>query len=145
MAKRRDPYGNYNFMVELDGLTRAGFKECAGLESSVDSFDYREGTDPGNIARKLPGQRKASNITLKRGLTDDRALWDWHNKAASGNLERHTISIILRDETGEEKMRWNIKNAWPTKWSGPNLDAGGSEAAIESLELVHEGIEVQKW
>ena len=51
MAKRRDPYGNYNFMVELDGLTRAGFKECAGLESSVDSFDYREGTDPGNIAR----------------------------------------------------------------------------------------------
>lgn len=145
MAKRRDPYGNYNFMVELDGLTTAGFKECSGLESSVDSFDYREGTDPGNIARKLAGQRKASNITLKRGLADDRALWDWHNKVVAGNLERHTISIILRDETGTEKMRWNVKNAWPTKWTGPNFDAGGSEASIETLELVHEGIEVQKW
>jgi len=145
MAKRRDPFGNYNFMVELDGLTRAGFKEASGLESSVDSHDYREGTDPGNIARKLPGQRKASSISLKRGLTDDRALWDWHNQAASGNLVRHTISIVLRDETGAEKIRWNIKNAWPTKWTGPTLDAGSSESAIESLELVHEGIEVQKW
>lgn len=145
MAKRRDPFGNYNFMVELDGLTTAGFKECAGIESSVDSFDYREGTDPGNIARKLPGQRKASAITLKRGMTDSRALWDWHQKAVSGNLERHSISIILRDETGAEQIRWNVKNAWPTKWTGPNLDAGASEAAIETLELVHEGIEVHKW
>lgn len=145
MAQRKDPFGNYNFMVELDGLTRAGFKECSGLESSVDSHDYREGTDTGNIARKLPGQRKASSVTLKRGVTDDRALWDWHNSAANGDVQRHTISIILRDEAGNERIRWNVKNAWPTKWSGPTLDAGSSDSAIESLELVHEGIEVQKW
>jgi len=143
--KRKDPFGGFNFMVELDSLTRAGFKECAGLDSTVQVSDYREGTDPGNISRKLPGQRQASNITLRRGITNDRALWDWHNKAASGNVERHTISIILRDETGREQIRWNIKNAWPTSWNGPSLDAGGSDVAIESIELVHEGIEVQKW
>lgn len=145
MATRKDPFGNYNFMVELDGLTRAGFKEVSGLESTVDAGDYREGTDPGLIARKISGQRKASTISLKRGVTDDRALWDWHNAAASGNLTRHTISIILRDDTGAEKIRWNVKNAWPSKWSGPSLDAGSSDVAIESIELVHEGIEVQKW
>jgi phage tail-like protein len=145
MAIRKDPFGNYNFMVELDGLTRAGFKECSGLESSVDAGDYREGTDPGLIARKIPGQRKTTNITLKRGVTDDRALWDWHLTAVNGDVQRHTISIILRDDVGNEKIRWNVKNCWPTKWSGPTLDAGSSDVAIETLELVHEGIEVQKW
>jgi phage tail-like protein len=100
MAKRRDPYGNYNFMIELNGLTRTDFKDCSGIESSIDSFDYRESTDPGNITHKLPAQRKASTITLKRGLADDRALWDWHHKAASGNVERHTISIMLWHSIG---------------------------------------------
>lgn len=142
---RRDPYGGYNFMVELDGLTRAGFKECSGIESSVDVIDYREGTDPRNIGRKLPGRRQPSAITLRRGVTDERTLWDWHNKAASGNIDRRSISIILCDETGAEKIRWNVTAAWPSKWTGPTLDAGASDVAIEALELVHEGIEVATW
>ncbi|MCA9659969.1 MAG: phage tail protein [Myxococcales bacterium] len=145
MADRRDPYTGFNFMVELDGLTRAGFKEASGIETSVQVFDYREGTDVGNIARKLPGQNQASTITLRRGISDDRALYDWHRKAATGSVDRRTISIVLRDETGAEKIRWNIKNAWPSKWTGPSLDAGSNDVAIEALELVHEGLEVQKW
>ena len=78
-------------------------------------------------------------------LTDDRALWDWHAKAMAGNVERHTISIILRDVAGAEQIRWTIKNAWPTKWTGPTLDASANDVSIEALELAHEGLEVQKW
>ena len=142
---RTDPYGGYNFAVELDGLTRAGFKTCAGLDSSSTASKYREGTDATLWQRQLPGLATGTNITLARGITTDRALWDWRNEVATGKLTRRTISIILYDNERNEKVRWNILNAWPTKWSGPSFDATSDAIGIETLELAHEGIEVQKW
>ncbi|WP_224245088.1 phage tail protein [Hyalangium gracile] len=143
--ERKDPFGSYNFAVELDGITRMGFKECAGLDSSTGVGKYREGTDPTLAHRQIPGLLSFSTITLKRGVTDDRALWDWREGVMKGTPVRRTISIILRDDTGAEMIRWNVRNAWPSKWSGPGLDAVADEFAIETLELTHEGIEVQKW
>jgi phage tail-like protein len=122
-----------------------GFKGCTGLDTSTTATKYREGTDPTLQQRQLPGLLSNSAITLTRGLTDDRALWDWRNDIAQGKGTRHDISIILRNDLGEEKIRWNVKNAFPTKWSGPALDATSDAVAIETLELTHEGIEVQKW
>jgi phage tail-like protein len=137
---RIDPYRSFNFRVEIDGITRAGFRECSGLDSSTDAVDYREGGD-GLTVRKLPGLVKHSNITLKRGLTDDKDLYDWRQKAATGEVERREGSIVLLNDAGEEKMRWNFKQAWPSKWTGPSFNATGNEIAIETLELVHEGLE----
>jgi phage tail-like protein len=142
---RKDPYFGYNFAVELDGITRMGFKGATGLDSSTTATKYREGTDPTLAQRQLPGLLSYSAITLTRGITDDRALWDWRNDIAKGKGTRHDISIILRDDLGEEKVRWNIKNAFPSKWSGPAFDATSDAVAIETLELTHEGVEVQKW
>ena len=142
---RKDPFGGYNFAVELDGITRMGFKQCSGLDSSSAATKYREGTDPTLGSRQLPGMLSFSHISLQRGITDDRALWNWRNDVASGKLTRHTISIILRDDAGNEKIRWNVKNCWPLKWAGPTFDATSDAVAIETLELAHEGIEVQKW
>jgi phage tail-like protein len=142
---RKDPYFGYNFAVELDGITRMGFKGCAGLDSSTTSTKYREGTDTSLAQRELPSLLNHSAITLTRGITDDRALWDWRNDIAQGKGTRHDISIILRSDVGEEKIRWNLKNAFPTKWSGPGFDATGDAVAIETLELTHEGVDVQKW
>jgi phage tail-like protein len=142
---RTDPFNGYNFAVELEGITRMGFKTCSGLDSTTSSSKYREGTDASLGQRELPGLLQHSNITLTRGITNDRALWDWRASVVKGETVRRTISIILRDNKGDEQMRWNIKNAWPTKWSGPSFDATSDAVAIESFELAHEGIEVQKW
>jgi len=142
---RKDPYQTYNFAVEIDGLTRAGFKTCAGLDSTTTATKYREGTDASLASRQLPGLLSFSNVTLGRGITDDRGLWEWRQSVAKGSLQRKNMSIVLRDDQGNEKIRWNIRNCWPTKWSGPSFDAGAESIAIETLEIAHEGIEVQKW
>jgi len=141
VGDRRDPYRGYNFLVEIDGIARAGFRECSGLDSTQDPIEYREGNE-GLTARKLPGLNKYSNISLKWGITDDAELWDWRQQVMDGNIAgaRRNGSIVLMDDTGEEKVRWNFREGWPTKWTGPSLNATGSDIGIETLDIVHEGL-----
>ncbi len=136
-GSRTDPYRGFNFMVELDGITQAGFQEVSGLDASTDSVDYREGTDPLHV-RKLPGLNKFTAITLKRGITDSDELWQWRQTVMDGKAERKNGSIILLDDTGAEKIRWNFANAWPTKWTGPSFNSTSTAVAIETLEITHE-------
>ena len=138
-GSRTDPYGGYNFLVEIDGITQAGFQEVSGLDASTDATDYREGTDPTHT-RKLPGLNKFTAITLKRGITDSDELWKWRATVIDGNVQRRNGSIILMDQTGQEKLRWNFFNAWPSKWTGPSLNATSSAVAVETLEITHEEI-----
>ena len=139
-GSRVDPYRGYNFLMEIDGITRAAFSEVSGLDASQDPIEYREGNEPLR-SRKLPGLNKYSNITLKWGITDDASLWDWRKKAIDGKVERKNGSIVLLNDAGDEKIRWNFHDAWPTKWTGPSLKATGNEVAIETLEIAHEGVE----
>ena len=139
-AKRNDPYGGYNFLVEMDGITQAGFQEVSGLDSSTDSVDYREGNDPNHV-RKLPGLNKFSPITLKRGITDSDELWKWRSTVVNGKIARKNGSIILLDDRGQEKLRWNFFNAWPSKWTGPSLNATSTAVAVETLEITIESVE----
>jgi len=140
-GERVDPYRQYNFLVEFDGITRAGFKECSGLESSQEVVGYREGVDSLAI-KQLPGLVSFSNIVLKRGITNDKELWAWRKMAQDGTVVRKTGSIVLQDQKGEEKVRWNVVQAWPVKWTGPQFDATANGVAIETLEITHEGIEI---
>lgn len=139
MADRTDPYRVYKYKVEIDGITRGGFREASGLDSSQDPIEYREGIDPLH-AKKLPGLNKSSNITLKWGITDDAQLWEWRKKSIDGKVERKNGSVVLYNDAGEEKIRWNFMEAWPTKWTGPSFNATGNEVAIETLEIAHEGL-----
>lgn len=134
---RVDPYRGYNFLVEIDGITQAGFQEAGGLDVSIDSVDYREGGDPMHV-RKLSGMSKYANITLKRGITDSDELWKWITTAVDGKTQRKNGSIILLDASGVEQLRWNFFNAWPSKWTGPALNATSTAVAIESLEIIPE-------
>jgi len=136
---RKDPYRSYNFLVEIDGITRAGFRECSGLDSAQDPIEYREGNDSLTM-RKMPGLVKFSNVVLKWGISDDADLYQWCQKAVKGAVERKNGSIVLLDDTGAEKVRWNFREAWPAKWTGPSFNATGHEVAIETLEIAHEGI-----
>ena len=118
-----DPYRAYNFLVEIDGITEAGFQECSGLDSSTDTVDYRVGSDPNHV-RKLTGLNKFSPITLKRGITDSDALWNWRQKVVDGrsdNETRKNISIVLLNEARQEKWRWNLRRAWPSKYTAPTF------------------------
>lgn len=136
---RSDPYKAYNFLVEIDGLTAAGFMDCSGLDSSQDVISYREGNE-GPTARKLAGLNQYSAITLSRGLTDNSELWDWRQKAMEGEVERKSGSIVQLNETGEEMLRWNFREGWPSRWTGPSYNATSQDVAVEQLEITHEGI-----
>jgi phage tail-like protein len=136
---RVDPYRGFNFLVEIDGITQAGFQEVSGLDASTDAVDYREGSDPNHV-RKLTGMNKYSAITLKRGVTDSDELWRWRKAVIDGRTERKNGSIILLDESGVEKIRWNFANAWPSKWTGPSFNATSTAVAVETLEITHEEV-----
>jgi phage tail-like protein len=138
-GKRVDPYRGFNFLVEIDGITQAGFQEVTGLDTCTDAVDYREGTDPNHV-RKLTGLNKYTAITLKRGITDSDELWKWRLTAIDGKTERKNGSIVLLDEKGEEKLRWNFINAWPSKWTGPTFNSTSTSVAVEQLELTHEEV-----
>jgi phage tail-like protein len=139
-GKRVDPYRNFSFLVEIDGITQAGFSDCSGFGASTDPMEYREGGETKTV-RKLPGLTKYTNITLKWGLTDSKELYNWYRDVVNGKIERKSGSIILLDLEGNEKVRWNFFEAWPTKWDGPDFTAKGNDVAIETLELAHERVE----
>jgi phage tail-like protein len=134
MATRVDPYRGFNFLVEIDGVISAGFQECGGLDSTTAPIEYREGADPRHV-RKIAGLNAFSNISLKRGISDSLDLWNWYQ---GRDRDRRTGSIVLLDETGVEKLRWNFNQAWVTKWTGPAFNATGNNVAIESLDIAHE-------
>lgn len=135
-----DPFGNYNFLIEIDGITRAAFHEVSGFDSTIDVIEHREGGENTTL-HKLPGMTKYSNIVLKWGITDDLQLYQWHRQAVLGDTQRKNGSIVLLNRAGAEVARWNFVRAWPTKYDGPDLNAEGNDVAIETLELAHEGVE----
>ena len=138
-SARHDPLAGSNFRVELDGIQVARFAECHGLSSETEVILYREGGD--RQVRLIPGLTKYSPITLKRGLVTDRALWDWRKRVVDGQLDRRNGSIILMAADGADVARWTFHNGWPSKWIGPALNARSNDIAIETLEIVHEGLE----
>lgn len=141
MAQRNDPYAQYNFLIEIDGTSVAGFTEVSGLTTESDVIEYREGSDPATV-RKLPGLYKFTNITLKRGFTQNKELWKWRKTTLDGRTERKSGALILLNESREEVLRWQFTEGWLSKWEGPGLNATSNEAAIESLEIAHEGLEL---
>jgi len=142
MASRIDPYKNYRFKVEIQGVIEAGFMECSGFGSEVQVIEYREGGDS-TTTRKLPGMSKYSDITLKWGITDSLKLYQWHLSAVNGKVERQNGSIVILDDLDptQEKARWNFFNAWASKYAGPGLNAKANDIAVDTFTLVCERLE----
>ena len=144
---RDDPYAGYNFEVVVNGVSddgtavRGSFAEASGLEVSIDPIEYRNGSEDITV-RKIPGLKKFTNITLKRGVIGDLAFWNWVVEAMNGLVRRTEGSVMLLDENRREVMRWNFKRGWPAKWTGPGLNAKNNEIAMETLEICHEGLEI---
>lgn len=139
-GERNDPYRNFRFRVEIEGIQQAGFSEVSGYDASLDVIEYREGDDE-TTPRKLPGLTKYGNITLKWGVTDSDDMYKWMAECIEGKIERKTITIVALDEEGDDAASWVINEAWPTRYTAPDFNGTGAEVAIELLEVAHEGME----
>ena len=139
VGDRNDPYAQFNFLVDLDGLTIAGFTEVSGIMAESDVIEYREGNETPTV-RKLAGLLKFGNITCKRGYTQNNELWNWRKTTLDGLTQRRDGTITLRDEAQQAVMRWSFSNGWVSKYEGASLNSTSNEVAIESIEIVHEGL-----
>jgi phage tail-like protein len=136
-----DPYPNYNFRVEIAGVTEGHFTEIANLSVKIEAISYREGGLQ-QVEHRIPGRVQYGDITLRYGVTSSTELWSWLMAAASGNVDRRHVSIIMLGSDGStEVMRWNLINAWPRYWRGAPLDALGRDVALSELTLVYETVE----
>ncbi len=134
-----EAYPNCRFYVMIDGQIQGLFVEVSGLQVEMDVMDYQEGGNNGFVHR-LPGVTKVSNLVLKRGMTSSNEFYKWCADIASGKFTRRHVTIMMYDAGGTELMRWNFINAYPVKWVGPQFVSSGMDAAVETLELAHEGI-----
>ncbi len=136
---RTDPVLGFGFAILMMKFIRGWFTECSGLTIEREVKDQIEG-GVNDYVHQLPGRVKQNRITLKHGLAGSE-LWDWFQKGLyDGNVERHNISIILYSPTLGVNKWWDVKDAYPVKWSGPTLNTGGNDVMVEALELVHHGL-----
>jgi phage tail-like protein len=137
------PLVKFHFQVDWGG-TKIGFTEVSGLDVETEVIEYRAGSSPEYSKIKMPGMQKFSNITLKRGtFNNDNEFYNWWNTVKLNTIERRDITISLLNESHEPVVTWKIKNAWPSKVQSTDLKSDGNEVAIESIELVHEGLSIQ--
>ena len=133
-----------NFVVDLQGLNvKLGyFTQVTGFSSQVDVLEYAEGGQ-NTFVHRLPTRTKQGNITLKRGvITSDTALRRPGTRRPWCRPSRSTLVITLRDTEDKPIRTWNFINAYPIKWTGGDMNAGGTEFLTESLEVAHNGFTV---
>ncbi len=142
-GERNDPFFAFRFEVRLNQMPVAGFSEVSGLTTDTNVTEYREGDESNhgiNTMRKLVGLVKYNNVVLKRGWTKDASLWAWRKSVLDGKTQRQSGSIALLDEDRNKVLSWSFHDGWPVKLEGPAFNAKTSEVAIETLEIVHEGL-----
>jgi phage tail-like protein len=133
------------FGIEIDGVQIAQFREVAGVTNSIQPIEHRENTPGGRqVIKKLPGNQTSGEITLRRGKTGDRALWEWYKQVRDGDVAgaRRHGSVILYDYQQGEVARYNFVNGWPSKLSITTLASPGNDVVVEECVITHEGVEL---
>lgn len=136
------PMPGFHFKVEVADIS-AEFSEVTGLNIEVQPIEYRQGLSPDPSTTKMPGLHKYGNLSLKRGVfKKNNEFYNWIKKIKLNEVERQDITISLLDEEHNPVMVWEVRGAWPTKLTSPDMKANGNEVAIETLELAHEGLSI---
>jgi len=144
MPDAMDPISAFQFALEVQGVTEATFREASGFGSEHAIIEQKEQGPKGNtVVRKIPGTLKWQNITLKRGMTSNVELWKWRQLVIDGKIEDARLdgSVVGYNEDGEEKIRYNFRRGWPSKWESSGMNANGNDPVIETIEIAHEGLE----
>lgn len=151
MAAKGDyPIPKFHFQVEWGEDFRIGFTEVSGLDFETEVIEYREGNSKKYNKTKQPGLTKYSNVTLKRGTFEGdydfykewRKTYYFQEGNQTGSQYRRSVTITLKNENHEPMITWKLLNAWPSKVQSTDLKADANEVAIETMELVHEGLEI---
>lgn len=135
------PLPSFYFKVSISNVGDISCSEVSGLETEFDVIEYRAGDSPVFTKLKMPGLRKTSDVTLKKGMfKDDKAMWDWLNQVNLNIIQRETVTISLLDESGSPVKTWELTNAWPKKITIEGFKSDGNTAALETLIIAHEGV-----
>ena len=136
------PLPKFRFEVKWDA-TVMHFQEVSGLDAEAQAIEYRHGDSPQFSTIKMPGLKKFSDVTMKKGVfKSDNKFWDWFNEIKMNTIKRKPVTISLLDEAGAPTMVWTLANAWPNKISGTDLKSTGNEVAVETIVISHEGLTV---
>lgn len=136
------PIPKFRFEVKWDSEVMA-FQEVSGLDVEAQPIEYRAGNSPTFSVQKMPGIKKYSDITMKKGVfKSDNKFWDWFNEIKMNTVKRVPVTISLLDEEGNPTMVWTLTNAWPTKIQGTDLKSTGNEVAVETIVIAHEGLTI---
>ncbi len=144
MPDREDPLVAFKFGLEIEGKLSGFFTTVGGIGSESEVVEHKiVNPDTGEtIIQKIPGRLTWTEVTLKRGVTSSIDVWDWRQQVIEGKVDdaRTNCSIIAYNQSNEEIARWNFDNAWPSKVTGPDMDAGGTDYMVEEMTIVHEGM-----
>ena len=132
------------FYVQTDNQISACFSECSGVGVTIEKDTHHEGglNDRQHILLK---GATFTEVTLKRGLTNDLGFWGWIENVLNGKSnQRQTVSILVFNQAGETMQSWELLEAIPVGWKAPPLQADANSVAIEELTLAYEGLKVGK-
>ncbi|MFK4708373.1 phage tail-like protein [Roseateles asaccharophilus] len=136
------PLPKFRFEVKWDSAVMS-FQEVSGLDVEAQPIEYRHGDSPALSVLKMPGMKKYSDVTMKKGVfKGDNKFWDWFAEIKMNTIKRKPITISLLDEEGKPTMVWTLANAWPTKITSTDLKSTGNEVAIETIVIAHEGLTI---
>ena len=141
---RDEPILGFSFAITIGDEVKGWFTECNGLGLEREVKPQPEG-GVNDYVHQLPGRIKHNKITLKNGLAGN-DLWDWFQEGLyDGKVKRYNVSILLYSSDLTQAKRWDLNNAYPVKWTGPSFKSSGNETAVETLEIVHHGLEMHDW
>ncbi|RYG35378.1 phage tail protein [bacterium] len=138
----KDVHLGLRFWIQIEGVEVAGFSECSSLTVETEVQEYAEG-GLNTYTHKLPVRTKYGNITLKRGMDVGQDLYRWFVESLDGNpKKRRNISIMIYGPKpeGEPVKQWDLIEAWPVKWTGPDMKTDAGAVAVETLEFAHNGV-----
>lgn len=124
---------------EVD-ICSGAFAECSGLEATMEPKVIRAG-GMNHTPSQRAGQVSFATVVLKRGMTSTRHLWKWFEMVSSGAYAtRMDVEIDVQNAAGETVLTWGLSQCMPVKFKAADLNAKGTEVAVEELHLVHEGL-----
>lgn len=133
----KDPLTALRFRVSKGQQLLGLFQECGGIQVEYETLEWAEGGQNAFV-HKLRGRAKYANLTLKKGITDNKTLIDWF-RACANKTTRANVTVELMSHDAKPVRKFAFTNAYPVKWTGPNLNAGQNNVAIEALEIAHDG------
>ena len=144
VGQSRDFHQKHEFVVEIDGVAYAGFMSCSEISGEANISEYREGGSM--LVTKKPGIVAYTDVTLERGATLDRDLFDWFKqtidagagRGETSNRYKRNLDVVARDRDGSDKERWTLYGAFVKKFSAGEWDATDDGAVINSVVLAYD-------